>query len=186
MASSPYTGCELLYLSSFSLRLAPVLQCVTRLIVCVPLSCYKVKLASTMHSCFLFWQLECGYKHVVSLSMFCVTSSKQVPDSVYKSVVTLLKHRYVQEKQDSPETDCSSDGVKGILLTCTPNLRISHTYHCHTSPIPGHSNLELTSKYHIFLWKKIVAAASDQRNTVYMMSWQMVEFVCHQELHSCL
>ena len=97
MASSPYTGCELLYLSSFSLRLAPV-QCVTRLIVCVPLSCYKVKLASTMHSCFLFWQLECGYKHVVSLSMFCVTSSKQVPDSVYKSVVTLLKHRYVQEK----------------------------------------------------------------------------------------
>ena len=52
-----------------------------------------------MHSCFLFGNLECGYKHVVSLSMFCVTSSKQVLGPMYKSVVTLLKHRYVQEKQ---------------------------------------------------------------------------------------
>ena len=101
------------------------------------LSCYMVKLASscTAVSCLA---MECGYKHVVSLSMFCVTSSKQVPGPMYKSIVTLLKHRYIQEKQ-------AVILVPKIPSESSPNLSISHAYHCHTFPIPSHSNLDLNS-----------------------------------------
>ena len=50
-----------------------------------------------MHSCFLFGNLQCGYKHVVSLSVFCVTSSKQVPGSMYKSIVVTLDTKQAVE-----------------------------------------------------------------------------------------
>ena len=104
-----------------------------------------------MHSCFLFGNLQCGYKHVVSLSVFCVTSSKQVPGSMYKSIV--VSTRYKTSCENCPETGCNS-GVINFkesnlhVHVYTPNLKISHTF-VSTSPIPSHSNLDPASLYDV-------------------------------------